>query len=235
MLQAVLSLIETGAVVAAAWVGGKALNTWRREMIGRKRADLAEQTLAAFYEAREIIRAARHPGSFDHEGQSRPPVEGETDREASYRNSVYVPAERLLSHNELFARLEASKYRFMALFGKEHAKPFDTIKRVRNRVLISSGMLIRSYRELWEEREELRSNREKWERDIGFGLTDEDPLADEVEAAIAEIERSCVDALTGTEPPASPSWRRHLTKSGRFLKYQPMDAFGCRICCDDAN
>ena len=200
VLQAILNIIQAVAVVAAAIIGSKALNTWRREMIGRKKADLAEQTLAAFYEARDIIRAARQPGGFDHEGKSRRPIEGETEDEAQYRNWVYVPAERLLNENEFFARLEASKYRFMALFGKEHATPFDTIKKVRNRILISSGMLIRSSRERVEEREQQRRNREKWERDIGVGLTDEDPLADEVEAAIAEIERSCVVALTGTEP-----------------------------------
>ena len=200
VLQTALNVLQAGAVVAAAIIASNALNTWRREMIGRKKADLAEQTLAAFYEARDIIRAARHPGSFDHEGKSRQPMEGEAESEARYRNSVYVPVERLLSQNEFFARLEASKYRFMALFGKGHAKPFDTIKKVRNRVLISSGMLIRTHSEFAEEREELRRNRETWERDIGVGLTDEDPLADKVEAAIADIERSCMAALTGTEP-----------------------------------
>jgi hypothetical protein len=221
VLQTALDVVQAGAVVAAAWVGAKTLNAWRREMIGRKKADLAEQTLAAFYEARDIITAARHPGSFDYEGKSRQPMEGETESEASYRNSVYVPAERLLGQNEFFARLEASKYRFMALFGKEHTKPFDTIKKVRNRVLSSSGMLIRTHSELAYEREELRRNREKWERNIGMGLTEEDPLADKVEAAIAEIERVCVAALTGTE------------QHGSGATLGPLQAVGFASCAKD--
>src|SRR5918996_5935837 len=99
-LQAVLSVIQAGAVIGAAVIGAWGLNTWRREMIGRKKADLAEQTLASFYEARDIIKAARFPGGFDHEGQTRPAIEVETESEAQYRRAAYVPAERLLKENE---------------------------------------------------------------------------------------------------------------------------------------
>jgi hypothetical protein len=197
-MQVLLDIIEAGAVVFAAIVGARALNTWRSEMIGRKKADIAEQTLAAFYEVRDIIRAARQPGGFDYEGRSRQPIEGETVQEAKYRNAVYVPAERLFKENEFFARLEASKYRFMTLFGVESAKPFDTIKKVRNQILISSEMLIRSYKGgPTEAPKDLRPSIAEWERDIGIGLTGDDPLADEVEAAIAEVEGRCRASLTG--------------------------------------
>ena len=196
VLQIVLSITEATTVIAAAIIGAWGLNTWRREMIGRKKADLAEQTLAAFYEARDIFRAARFPGSFEHEGRLPTPLDGETETEARYRNAAYVPAERLLKENEFFARLEASKYRFMTLFGTKQAKSFDAVKEIRNRVLISSGMLIQTSNEL-DRRIELRANRQKWEQDIGRGVTDEDELAGKVEEAIAEIERTCRTCSTG--------------------------------------
>ena len=85
----------------------------------------------------------------------------------------------------------------MALFGTKKAQPFDTIKAIRNRILISSGMLIRTRGDPAEERAELRRSREKWERDIGWGVADEAPLADELEAAILQIEQTCRASLTG--------------------------------------
>jgi hypothetical protein len=45
------------------------------------------ETLAMFYQAREIIAWARHPGSFQGEGSTRERVDGETEDEARQRDA----------------------------------------------------------------------------------------------------------------------------------------------------
>ena len=199
VLQAVLDVIQAITVIAAAIIGAWGLNTWRREMIGRKKADLAEQTLALFYQAGAIIKAARFPAGFSDEGQTRPRDEGESESEAQHRNAANIPAERLFKESEFFARLEALRYRFMALFGTEAAGPFDAIKAVRDQILRSSYMLMHTDRERIQEREDLRHSCEEWERDIGYRRSKSDALAGRMEAAIAEVERTCQASLTGKQ------------------------------------
>ena len=187
--QIVVVLVgSAGGAGAAAWFG---FRTWRKQRWLERRQAVAEQVLAEFYEARDIIRAARQPGSFSGEGESREPIEGESEAEAKYRNALYVPAERLLRQNEFFAKLEASKYRFMALFGQEQAEPFDKLKGMRNRVLISSGMLIRTYNEDRDRKGKRPEHYENWEHDIGWIDPEKDELAKDVEAVIAAMETVC--------------------------------------------
>ena len=190
-----LQILQAGSIIGAGLVAIWGISAWRREMIGRKKADLAESTLAAFYEARDIFLRARFPGSFGGEGQSRESTHWETEKEKPHLDSVYVPAERLLKRNDFFAQLEASKYRFMALFDERAASPFATIKKVRNDILRASGMLITTAENLKfgerDEKEQLRKQRAEWETVIGWRISDPDPLADRVEAAIKDIEQIC--------------------------------------------
>ena len=198
-IEALLRTLEAVSIIVAACVAVWGVDAWRRELIGRRKAELAEQTLSAFYEARDIIRAARFPGGFGHEGRSRPSIEGETEDEASYRNAMYVPAERLLNNNEFFAKLEALKYSFCAVFGEASAEPFDQIKKVRNRILISSGMLIRTHSET-RDSDRRPPSFEEWEQDIGWADPDDDALGRDILAAVARIEEICRPLFAETTP-----------------------------------
>jgi hypothetical protein len=64
-------IVEAGAIVVTAIAACWALRTWRHEMVGRRRADLAAETLALFYEARDIISAAPHGGCIGCTGRTR--------------------------------------------------------------------------------------------------------------------------------------------------------------------
>lgn len=203
-IETMATIVQASAVTVAALAGTVAalaarrgLTTWRREMKARRRAELAEHTLAMFYEARDIISAARFPGSFGGEGSSRDRQTDETDDERRYRNALYVPVERLNQNAEFWGRFEAARYPFMAVFGDEAATHFQTVRGVRSRVIISAGRLVREHGSAIEKREDYQHRRERLENDIGWGLTEEDELAKQIEGVVSAIEDICRPAIAG--------------------------------------
>jgi hypothetical protein len=194
------ALAVTAAGIAAVW----GLTTWRREMTARRRAELAEQTLAMFYEARDVISWARFPGSFRDEGSSREKGTAETEHEIHYKDAMYVPVERLNQKSEFWGRFDAGRYPLMAVFGAKAAKPFDEVRKARNRVMLSARWLIRTYGEVDEDRPDRQQRREKWEGHIwGDGPDEEDELAKQVDDAVSAIESVCRPAITGNKKTSS--------------------------------
>ncbi len=78
-IKAVALVFTAGAACTAAWIAWRGLNKWRDETIGKRKAELAEDVIADFYEAREIILEARSPGSIRaDEGNTGPKMDDET-------------------------------------------------------------------------------------------------------------------------------------------------------------
>ena len=198
IVQAGAVTIAASAATMAAWAAWRGLKTWRHEMTARRRAELAERTLAMLYEARDIIEGARIPGHFGGEGSSRERQSDETEDETSYRNAIYVPVERLTRQTEFWGRFEAARYPFIAVFGQEAATHFQTVREIKNRVIISAGSLLRTHGRVSEERKDRQRQQERLESDIGWGLTKEDELAGKIESAVSAIEEICRPAITGT-------------------------------------
>ena len=190
----ILAIAGITASAVAVW----GLTAWRRELTARRRAELAEQTLAMFYEARDLLAWVRTAGSFGGEGESREPEPNETEDDTRYRNATYVPIERLSHQAEFWGRFDAGRYPFMAVFGETNAEPFQTIREIRNRVRISAGMLLRTHGQVNEDRPERQQQWEKWEDDIGWGPIENDKLAPKIDRAVSDIEAVCRPAITGS-------------------------------------
>src|SRR5207247_1828994 len=83
------------AMAAAAWfaavIAYRGLEKWRSETLGKRKAELAADVLAAVYEMEEIIRTAREPWVLVHETAPRKDVPDEIAKEANY-----APEARLL-------------------------------------------------------------------------------------------------------------------------------------------
>jgi hypothetical protein len=47
------------AALLAAWAGLRGLDAWRRETVGRRKAEIAKEVLAQFYRARDALNWAR--------------------------------------------------------------------------------------------------------------------------------------------------------------------------------
>lgn len=136
--DAVTSIAALGTV-GVAFCG---LRSWRQEMIGRRKAELAEEVLADFYRARDMIERLRAPLSFKHEMTGRTSDELEDEQLARRRDSYYVPLARLAEEEEFLAAFQAKRYRFQAVFGERAAIPFDEIFAVIKKVAIAARMLI---------------------------------------------------------------------------------------------
>ena len=177
------------------WVVIYGIDSWRREHTGKRQIELAEDTLALFYEAADVIHYLRHPFSFASETEDIERVNGESEDAYQARKNASVVLKRYNEHKELFSRIHAMRYRFMVQIGKEEAKSFDDLRKIINEVLASARRLSR----LWA-RSRFRTEKEKvnhqqkvkkyeavfWENSI-----EEDPINPRVKKVLLDIERIC--------------------------------------------
>ena len=162
----------------------------------KRRADLAEETLVAFYEARDSIRSARSPLIFEGEGSTRQKEAWETENDTRTLNAYFAAAERLARKSEVFAQIQARRYRFVALFGEEAAGPYDEIFRVRHEIMAAVRELVGSHR-YRDQIPQLTDRRERWAAVVGLSHEGDDPIAIRLDQAIGRVERICRAAIQG--------------------------------------
>jgi hypothetical protein len=175
------SIVNAGAALVIAGAALWGLTAWKRELTGKRRAELAEDTLVLFYEARSNLNDAR---------QCRPPMQSEAlvpEQKDISNKDFYPPRDLLRQQSKFWARFFAARFRFAAVFGKEHEKHFGEIYGCRTRVMqaanvLSSGAKISH--ELWQE---------LW--DAVFDHGDNDQIRAKVNNAIEAIEPVCRTAI----------------------------------------
>jgi hypothetical protein len=188
-----ISVIVTSVIVSVIMIYG--ITTWRREYIGKRNIELAEEVLALFYEARDAIRFIRSPFGYVGEGSTRKSAPNETPEEKSINDKAYVAVERYTKRQDLFNKIHSMRYRYMAQFGKDSAKPFDDLDRIVNEILLSADMLRyywkqQEYRQ-WKNKEEFQQHLDelhKYESLFWQMSPDKDLITPRVEALISEIE-----------------------------------------------
>jgi hypothetical protein len=167
------------ATLIAGWAAIRGVDAWRSELVGRRKAELAEEVLAQFYRARDVLVWARLP--------DRPlelvPEDGNRDQR---HQSHASPIERLTRESALFSELQASRYRFMAYFGEDSAHPFEEMRAIHAEVMSSAESLIRDPNELASDAE-----RDRWEDAIGWVDDEDDTLARRLAETIAAVEYVC--------------------------------------------
>ena len=133
------SIIQTVAVVAAAIAAIRGLNTWRKQQIGQRQFELAEEALTLAYELQGIIDWARHPVSLSSEGHDRPGRDDEPENLRSINDAYYAGISRLSQHEETFAKMRTIRMRFKAHFGDSAADTLETFVLTRNKIEISAS------------------------------------------------------------------------------------------------
>ncbi len=197
MLESTSTIIASVAAIIASGVAVHGINAWRREYVGRRRIDLAEEILALFYEARNVVSWIRSPVALQGEGSTRESSPEETPEEKEARDAAFVLIERYQKRQELFARIHSLRYRFMAQNGRDSGKPFKDLRAVRVKLFRSSRQLARlwrqqqqptlsheQYRRLTKQMEEAQSV--FWEYEV-----EPDPIAPEVDRIVDCIETTC--------------------------------------------
>lgn len=148
-------------IAAASFVYG--ISAWRREFLGKRQIELAEEILALAYEIEEIISFIRSPFSNTSEGNTRKRQDYETEEETELLNRAYVVFERYSSHEEKFAKFRSMKFRFKATFGRDAGKPFEEIDKVMREIFASAHMLGSHY---WPRQGRVQMEQEEFQRHL---------------------------------------------------------------------
>ena len=182
------------ATLIGGWAAVRGVDAWRSELVGRRKAELAEEVLSQFYRARDVLIWARLP---DRPLELEPQADDRDRRHQSHAS----PIERLTQESALFSELQASRYRFMAYFGEDSVHPFEEMRAIHGEVMSSAESLIRDPNELASATE-----RDRWEDAIGWVDDGDDALARRLADTIAAVEQVC-------RPLIAEQHRLRLTKN----------------------
>jgi len=190
-------IAQSVSIILAALFAIYGFDAWRREHIGKRRIELAEEVLALFYQARDAIAAIRSPFGYQGEGKTRKPTQNERPEDKDGLDQAYVLIERYNSHSELFSRIRSLRYRVMAQLGLEAAKPFDSLNEIIHELIVSAYQMsqLNTRREQASHSPETE---EKYHREFmeihnvyyGTGGAD-DPISPRINQAVSDIERTC--------------------------------------------
>lgn len=227
----VTNILESISLILAAWTVIYGVNAWRREYVGKRRIELAEEVLALFYEARDAINYIRSIFGFVGEGSTRKAAPNESPEEKQINDNAYVVFERYNKRQELFNKLYAMRYRYMAQFGKDSAKPFDELNKIVSDIFLSSRMLSHYWKEQghrqWKSKEEFEQHLQemkKYEAIFWEMLPEEDPIIPRVNAVISDIEAQCLKVIGGNQV-----MKNNLIKWGKYIAKYYIWAFGIML------
>lgn len=188
---------QSVSVILASLFAIYGFDAWRREHVGKRRIELAEEVLALFYQSQDVIESIRSSVGFGGEGSSRKPGPNERPEHKEALDQAYVLIERYNQHTELFARIHSLRYRVRAQLGNEAAVPFDSLNHIINELILSAHRMARlstlPERPVRAQEPEEKLHNQLIEVYKIYYSTggDDDPIAPRVQNAVAEIERTC--------------------------------------------
>ncbi|MBU1147960.1 MAG: hypothetical protein KKD11_06360 [Candidatus Omnitrophica bacterium] len=194
-----MEFIKDLSVVIGLWVLFYKIAAWHLEHRGRRNIELAEETLALFYEAKDVIGWMRSPMSFSTETDSVKEEGRETKEQFEARKKASVIFVRYNQNKELFNKIHSLRYRFMAQIGKEKAKPFEDLNKIVKEIISSARLLAI----LWPERhfttEEAKKKHyeqiRKTERVFWDTFSEDDPINPKIDKLMADIEEVCKSVI----------------------------------------
>lgn len=191
----IVEILRDISLIIGIWVAIYGIDSWRREHIGKRKIELAEETLALFYEARDAISEIRNPWSWESETAEIKKKENESEDNYEARKMASIVAIRYEKHSELFNKIHSLRYRFMSQIGKNDDKPFKDLRKIVNEIFISVHLLVvlrhGICRDTNEQNEELIQKIEKHRSIIWENWEDNDPIKPRIENTIIEIENTC--------------------------------------------
>lgn len=197
-MEALAEFLASLSLIIACWTAIIGINAWRREFMGKRKIELAEEVLALFYEIEDALRDIRNPMSYVGEGSTREKQEDETEKDTANRNRAFVVYERYRRHQDKVAHLRSLKYRCMARFenGADAAEPFDDMVKIFNELFFAAQILP----DYWQRQgtftdrdEEFKAHlKEKWEfESVIWAGRKEDTFTPKIIAMIEKAEKMC--------------------------------------------
>ncbi len=196
-----LSFLRDLSLLIGIWVAIYGIDSWRREHKGKREIELAEDTLALFYEARDVIKYMRHPFSFPGECSDIDKLPEETEDQWRARQNATVAFKRYNERKDLFNRTYAMRYRFMAQVGTVQAQPFEDLNKIVHEVLVAARMLAQLWpRTHFRTEDQYEQHQKQVERNqavLWEGIASEDPINPRLDGIIETMEKTCQKIITG--------------------------------------
>lgn len=196
MLSTWADIAQNVSVILTCLFAIYGIDAWLREFVGKRRMELAEEVLALFYEARDIIQSIRSPFGCEGEGTTRKPSPNERPEDKDALDHAYSLIERYSKHVDTFARIHALRYRFVAQLGIEAGQPFRDLNRVVNELVLASRQMARlstrRERTLRTEQDHEKYEQERRRVEAVFYSGEEtDPITPRVDAIVGNVEQTC--------------------------------------------
>lgn len=141
----IATISQAVAVIAACWAIISGVGAWKREFIGKRQIELAEQLLAKFFEVKDAVAFIRNPFSNSDEGKSRKRGDHESSVESLLLDRGYIVVERYQHKEQVFNEFNTLKYRCMAAFGSRTEDIFVSTNKAVNSIFISARLLATHY------------------------------------------------------------------------------------------
>lgn len=194
-LTNILEIIKSLGIIIATGVAIWGINSWRREAKWKRKYELAEEVLAGFYEAHQTIKLVRSPFGFGNEGASRPRQDNETIEVSQIYDQAYVSRERFERNKKSLEKLQALKFRFIALYGKKYEQHFDTFITTVNTIFWASDQIARVRLGQYGDDKNFIRETLKESREILYSRPKEDKIETELLEAIKSIETKCSEII----------------------------------------
>ncbi len=123
ILNGISAVVVALSAALAAYFAARGLTAWRNELSGRRRYELAEETLLAMRELAGIVAFMRSPISTGIEQAEFTQIQGENDEDFRIRVNYSTAYMRYQKHSEFFAKLRALGFRAGVLIDSEHEMP----------------------------------------------------------------------------------------------------------------
>lgn len=118
VVSSVSNAIVALASILVAAVALYGLFTWRREMTGKARFDVARKAVLLSYEISEAFKWARFPYASSAEAAARPRRENESPGEAQVLDDWFLRSNRIEALREKLAGLQAAGWEADVILGK---------------------------------------------------------------------------------------------------------------------
>jgi hypothetical protein len=194
--NAVFNAVTAVAACLAAVFAFRGLHTWKSETLGRRKAELAEDLISGFYEARDIIMFARSPGSYSSEWEGI--KLGEHDDLPEETKELLLPLARIDRNRKPLADLHAKRYRARALFGGQIDEAFSALQTVEALMRTSFRIAFARAKHHPKNGNGLSADEtyRKHEARLFWDGDNEDEIKKELDAAVARVERMCSPSLS---------------------------------------
>ena len=180
-------ILQSLAAIVVAGVAIIGLRKWRKDIVWKRKFEVAEKTLVLFYQIEDLIIWARYIWVSAEIGTKQAKEGARTQLTNNQKKLFCVPGELIIEEKKLFAELFTIQYSFMALFGEEKIDPFKAIHDIHDEIIEASKFLQAS------DEKKINEGGPAVQKRIGiiWSKGTGDPISMQLNKAVAQIEETC--------------------------------------------